>query len=460
MAIKRLRRLHPIFVYQKSGFRYLNQDLTFTADFFVTPNIEFHSRLTIFNITKAQYLNTPRQVLENMAFHLGLAEIPSYWKATCSPKIIIEAGSLDKNQIRWWKNFIIRGLGEFFFTNKIQFLSPNFLTLQSTNGKTTAYQPYSIRAKNSRVLVPIGGGKDSVVTLQILKKYFPVSLFSLNSTAATDRIIRKNPSLPVICARRNIDEQLLQLNSQGYLNGHTPFNGYLAFLLTLVAALWELPYIAVSNEASANEGNTTFLGETVNHQFSKSFMFEDMFQSYSTKYLLKNIKYFSFLRPLNELQIAKAFSTYPDYYFDIRSCNTGQQRDTWCAKCPKCLFVYSILNTFLPSSVTQSIFGTDLFDKRSLLPIAKQLLGESTHKPFECVGTYGESLVAWYLSLKKMKKERTKIPHLMSYFSRKIVPKHRNIDLLSNTELHKWNTAHNLPTKFLGILKGSITKLL
>lgn len=459
MTIKRLRHLHPVFVYQRSDFRYSTQKLTFTADFFVTPNIEFHPRLTIFNITKAQYLNIPRQVLEHMAFHLGLAEIPSYWKATCSPKIIVEAGSLDKNQIRWWKNFIIHGLGEFFFTNKIQFLSPNFLTLRS-NGKIAAYQPYSIRAKKNRVLVPIGGGKDSVVTLQILRKRFPVSLFILNSTAATDRIIRKNPSLPVIYARRKIDEQLLQLNSQDYLNGHTPFNGYLAFLLALVAALWEAPYIAVSNEASANEGNATFLGETVNHQFSKSFAFEHMFRSYSTKYLLKNVEYFSFLRPLNELQIAKAFSAYPNYYFDIRSCNAGQQRDTWCAKCPKCLFVYSIFHTFLPSSVTQSMFGTDLFDKRSLLPIAKQLLGESTHKPLECVGTYGESLAAWYLSLKKMKKEGTKIPHLMSYFSRKIVPKHRNIDLLSNTELHKWNTDHKLPTKFLGILKGSITKLL
>jgi UDP-N-acetyl-alpha-D-muramoyl-L-alanyl-L-glutamate epimerase len=456
MKFQQLRQRYPNFIYRDYSINYRHQELTLSAHFVINPGIEFHPQVSIRGIPLAIMKSIPSSAISNLAFHLGLAEIPSYWKATCSPHIKIEAGNLNSSQLRWWKNFLISGLGEFFFTNKIRFSSPNFLTFQSDR-KRPAYQPHSIRTKKSRVLVPIGGGKDSVVTLEILKRHFSVTLFVLDSTAATDRIIRKNPSLPIIHARRNIDARLLQLNSQGYLNGHTPFNGYLAFLLTLVAALWGIPYIAVSNEASANQGNTTFLGKIINHQFSKSFTFERMFQNYSTKYLFKNIEYFSFLRPLSELQIAKIFSRYPDFYLDIRSCNAGQRQDKWCGQCSKCLFVYSVMNSFIPSPVIRSIFGSDLFNNRSLLPIAKQLWGGGTHKPFECVGTYSESLAAWYLSLKKIKQEETKTPYLMGYFSRKIIPKHKNIDRLSNSELHKWNIVHKLPTKFKNILYDSTT---
>jgi len=41
------------------------------------------------------------------------------------------------------------------------------------------------------------------------------------------------------------------------------------------------------------------------------------------------------------------------------------------------------------------------------------LIGQGRHKPFECVGTYQESRIAFKLSLKKAKK-LGKIPYLLT----------------------------------------------
>ncbi len=53
-------------------------------------------------------------------------------------------------------------------------------------------------------------------------------------------------------------------------------------------------------KSSANESN---VGENINHQYQKSYEYEeDFLKYYSTKYLKIPTFYFSFLRPLNELQ--------------------------------------------------------------------------------------------------------------------------------------------------------------
>ena len=123
---------------------------------------------------------------------------------------------------------------------------------------------------------------------------------------------------------RQIDKELLELNKKGFLNGHTPFSSLLAFLTYAVAYLLDIRYIALSNESSANESNVA--GEKINHQYSKSYEFEQDFKDYCIKYLDKNIEYFSFLRPLNEVQIAALFSQYKKHHRNFKSCNARKQR--------------------------------------------------------------------------------------------------------------------------------------
>ncbi|MBE5820529.1 MAG: hypothetical protein E7310_06960 [Clostridiales bacterium] len=170
----------------------------------------------------------------------------------------------------------------------------------------------------------------------------------------------------IIYVTRKIDKELLELNKEGYLNGHTPFSALLAFLSYLIAYLTNKKYITLSNESSANESNVE--GENINHQYSKTFEFEQDFRKYVEEYLHTESEYLSLLRPLNELQIAKLFSENEQYHDIFRSCNEGSKKTPWewCCNCPKCLFVYIILSPFLYKEKLVKIFKEDLFEKESL----------------------------------------------------------------------------------------------
>ena len=58
-----------------------------------------------------------------------------------------------------------------------------------------------------------------------------------------------------IIVKRTIDKNLIALNNDGYLNGHTPFSALLAFITFFIAYQHNKKYIALSNENSANENN-------------------------------------------------------------------------------------------------------------------------------------------------------------------------------------------------------------
>ena len=472
MNISLLRKKYPKFVYRDYSYKLGKNNFKIDFDFEIEPGIFFNPKITIKNVKEKRIKKIKKKVLDNLVFNLGLVELLSYWKAACSPIIEIQAGFLDKNQIKWWKDLILKGMGQFFYENKINFLKPNFINIE-TNGRE-AQEIFSQKLKK-RILVPIGGGKDSIVTLEILKKAKnEINCFSLNQEKAPNKIIKisgyKNP----IIVERKIDKKLLALNQKGFLNGHTPFSAYLSFLCVLSAALFDYKYIAISQERSSNEGNTKYLGKIINHQYSKSFDFEKKFKKYNKKYLAGNVEYFSFLRPLYEIQIAKLFSKFPQYFSSFLSCNeayrtySGTKKITkrWCGNCSKCLFVFAILYPFLAERDLIKIFGENLFEKKELLPIMKELIGEKKIKPFECVGTRKESLAAFYLCLKKWKIENgglssvtsvksIKVPFLLEYFKKNILPKYSNLEKESKKILNLWDEKNNLPKNLEKILKNT-----
>lgn len=477
-----LRKKYPRFVFEKYFWKISEKDLKISFHFKIGHRIKFNPKVVIKNIAKNRVKEIGKGILDNLIFNLGLIEILSYWKATCSPEIKILAGSLNKEQVRWWRDLIIRGMGQFFYENEIDFTEEDFLKITSSS-ISTASRPaeieiYEEELKN-RVLVPIGGGKDSIVTLEILKKANKnITCFVLNPTKAARQTIKTvsiNSSKVAgykksIVVRREIDRKLLELNQKGFLNGHTPFSAYLAFLSVLCAVLFGHKFIAFSNERSSNEGNLKYLGKTINHQYSKSFDFEKKFRKYLKKYLAKDTEYFSFLRPLYEIQVAKLFSKYPRYFSSFISCNEAfktysgkrKPRNTWCKQCPKCLFVFTILYPFLEEHRMIKIFKENLFKKIGLVPIMLHLMGERDFKPFECVGTEKESLVAFYLNLKKAiqkkykKRFSDKLPFLLKYFENKILPKHPNLKEESKKMMNSWNKEHYLSKELEKILERAV----
>jgi len=445
-----LRTKYPKFVYQKYSHKISGNNLEIFFDFKTGPDISFQPKLLIKNISTEMIKRIGEGALDNLIFNLGMIESLSYWKATCSKEIIVRAGYLSKNQIRWWKELILDGMGQYFFENKIDFRKPDFIDIKSESLK----QNKEIRVNQSnRILVPVGGGKDSIVTLEILKKAKKnIGCFSLNPTDAAMRIMKISGCKNPIIVRRIIDDRLLKMNRRGFLNGHTPFSAYLAFLSFLLAAVFDYKYIALSNERSSNEGNVKYLGKEINHQWSKSFEFEQRFRSYSKKYLNGGIEYFSFLRPLYEIQIAKLFSRHSKYFPIFLSCNEAYKTNSdrkkplkkWCGKCSKCLFAFVILYPFIEENVLIDIFGKNLFKEKGLMPIIEELTGQKRFKPFECVGTIKESLAAFYMSWQKAKKAGD-LPLLLNYFEKRILKKYPKLEKESKEILDSYNIKNNLP---------------
>ena len=405
-----LRQQFPEFIYHGFQVQKGTHSLKVQYDFELPgfchfrPEMEFPERAFIHT---SLLDNT---ALDNLLFHIGMIELISYWKATCSPIVRIKPYKLDAPQIEWWKHLYYQGLGEFFYVNNIMADPATFMQIESD--AATGVTAVSHQVMND-ILVPVGGGKDSVVTLELLKKQgFPIRPLIMNprgATIATAAVagFELNDCLVI---NRSIDPQLLRLNQQGFLNGHTPFSALLAFSCILAGALTGSGSIALSNEASADEA--TIKGTTINHQYSKSFEFEKDFTEYTSKYISKNIRYFSFLRPLHEIQIAKIFSRFPQYFPVFKSCNVGSKTDTWCGSCAKCLFAYIILSPFIAEEKLVAIFGHDLLNNESLLSYFNELCGISENKPFECIGTINEVNQALKMTLA----QRTTLPTLLKYY--------------------------------------------
>ena len=225
----------------------------------------------------------------------------------------------------------------------------------------------------------------------------------------------------------------------------------LAFTSYFVAYLLSKKYIALSNENSANESNV--VGEKVNHQYSKSFEFEKDFEEYSNKYLKAPVKYFSFLRPLNELQIAKIFAKHNKYHKVFKSCNVGSKgiEWKWCCNCAKCLFAYIILSPFLYKEKLVNIFGEDLFEKKELLEILCQLTGNGEVKPFDCVGTFEEVNYAISKTIENIELNNEKLPYLLNYYKNNFKIADTSIDITK-----RYNDENNLTDEQNEILRKEV----
>jgi len=460
--IKNLRKKYPELAYKNYVWRASKNKLKAHFEFEISPRIKFSPTITIETAGKAKMSELPKQTIDNLVFHLGLAEIPTYWKAVCSPLIRIKAGCLTEGQNNWWKKLILRGMGQFFYENKIDFRKPDFIEIISKQEKQ--FFPQKLGLDSEKVLVPVGGGKDSAVTFELLRQAGKQKIcFGLNPNKPIERTAEKGECNDFVAVKRKIDPLLLALNKKGYLNGHTPFSSYLSFLSVLIAALFGTKYIVFSNERSANEGNLTYLGQNINHQYSKSFEFEMDFFQYSRKYLLPDIYCFSILRPVYEIQIARIFSKYPKYFSSFMSCNeafksnSGQKKISgqWCGKCPKCLFVFTMLYPFLETKDIVKIFGENLFEKKALLPLLEKLIGKKGFKPFECVGGKKEVLAGLYLSFKKEQGNK-KIPILLEYMKKEFLSRKKQMEKEAQEMLLSWNRENNVPAEMGQILKNEI----
>jgi UDP-N-acetyl-alpha-D-muramoyl-L-alanyl-L-glutamate epimerase len=331
----------------------------------------------------------------------------SYYKTALPPKVSCEAGAPAPATAALLEALYSEGLAELAYTNGLPGLPrPRFdggasSTRPDTVAATIAQPSDTTQpaATPHRILVPVGGGKDSAVALEIVRRAgCELSLFSIGDAPPIALTVAV-AELPHLLARRTLDPGLRALNDAGALNGHVPITAIVTCVALLSAALNGFDAVAMANERSASVGNVTWDGVEVNHQFSKGLRAE-LLLSAALAEVAPALRSFSVLRPASELAIARAFARMQRYHGAFTSCNAIFRLDpalraaSWCCDCPKCRFVFLALAPFSDPEHLRAVFGRDLLEADDQFEGFALLTATGGHKPFECVGEEQESLAA------------------------------------------------------------------
>lgn len=319
----------------------------------------------------------------------------SYYKAFVPNEIIFEGPKPDAKTAKFLQDVYTLGLAEFAYENDIDIREKVSIT-----GAGHAPKVPSLNLTD-HALVPVGGGKDSIVSIEALRNAgHNLTLFALGGAAGPAQPIAetiKASGLKSLYVSRTLSPELLRLNKEGAYNGHIPITAIVSAAAVATAILHGLNAVILSNEASASAPNIQQGDWDINHQWSKSLEFESAFAEHVRDSIAPTLDYFSLLRPLSEAAITQRFAKLYEYHPVFRSCNTAFKQDKdkrgthWCCDCPKCRFVFLALAPFASKEKMIAIFGRNMLDDEPQLHGFKQLCGLIDFKPFECVGEVEES---------------------------------------------------------------------
>lgn len=324
----------------------------------------------------------------------------SYYKAGLNRRI----GVSDDRSLDGLGGFLtelyVRGLAEFGYVNGVDVASKVHFPDEGVLSGSREH-PARPLVLPGRALVAMGGGKDSLVGLDILRQAgVPVTPVCVGGSELIRRTV-KAAGLPLIAIGRRLAPELAQMNRAGAMNGHVPVTAINSAILLCASILYGFRYIVFANERSADEATlVTADGKEVNHQYSKSSDFEAGFRRVIAAQVSPDIEYFSILRPFSELEIVRRFSGMERFHAVYSSCNRNFHLDgprvdgRWCGDCPKCRFAALSLALFMAPEKVRAIQGFDLLNDPGQEDGFRALCGLNRDKPFECVGEAGESRAA------------------------------------------------------------------
>lgn len=329
---------------------------------------------------------------------------------------------LNKDEAAYLNDVFDNGFGELAYLNKI----------------TDSIRPFTANSDHSAspkdlhgdgAILGIGGGKDSIVAGELLKKLRV-------STATMDMATRDNRGqagavmdimgFDQLTIERYVDTKIVSFTDEHRGNhGHIPFSALLAWFGVLLAYATNKRYIMMANESATSTGNTTWNGRVVNHQWTKSYEFETITQNFIHTTIASDIWYFSPIRPYSSLAVIALFVSWGEKYYEtLTSCNfvlridpDKRPNNRWCGVCPKCLSTWLLLSSWLDVKQLEKMFSKNLFDDTSLKPLLMELLDLEGHKPLNCVGTSEELRAV----TRKALQEHTNAP-LLDGLSESVIP--------------------------------------
>jgi hypothetical protein len=368
----------------------------------------------------------------------------SYYKAAVPERIVVDGEPLDAAFARLLDDIYLHGLGEFAHRNGLDLRGR--IRFPHDDHEPATAPPLGLPRRS---LVPIGGGKDSLVTIELLRAaHEPMTATWVGRSPLIAACVERS-GLPALNIDRQISPLLFEMNRNGAWNGHIPVTAINSAILVCAAILHGFDAIVFSNERSASSANLVHDGFDVNHQWSKGIDFETAFRAHVRTRVAADLDYFSALRPLSELAVTRLFAPLAQYHDVFSSCNRNfrilgdKPAERWCGHCPKCHFVFLALSPFLPKTRLVAIFGRNLLDDAALAADFDALLEVGAHKPFECVGEGRESRAA-LAALAERAEWREDA--LVARFRERILPllDARNLDLVVLTTA---DGPHHLPER-------------
>ena len=345
----------------------------------------------------------------------------SYYKAAVPKQIRIESYAIDADTAALLEMIYINGLGEFAYRNglnlhdRIRFpvtaasvvdaaafaasASASAASAPAGLGQPTSGTAAALGLRE-HALVAIGGGKDSLVSIESLRALGVGQTVTWIGGSQLIQACAQRTGLATLNIGRALAPQLFDYNREGAWNGHIPVTAVNSAILVFAALLHGVDQVVFSNERSASYGSFIEGTGEVNHQWSKGWAFESAFGDHVARHIAGDLQYYSLLRPLSELAVARQFARIDRYDAHFSSCNRNfhilgeRPVNRWCGVCPKCHFVFLALAPFMPKPRLVGILGRNLLDDPAQTAGFDALLEFHDHKPFECVGEGRESRAA------------------------------------------------------------------
>ena len=332
----------------------------------------------------------------------------SYYKAAVPAEIRIDGYDIDADTAALLTLIYENGLGEFAYRNGLNLHGRIKFPVADVGGASAPIAvgvgadapPTTALGLRHHALVAIGGGKDSLVSIEALRSADVEQTVTWIGNSQLIAACAARTELPTLNLARALAPELFELNRQGAYNGHIPVTAVNSAILVLAALLQGVDQVVFSNERSASYGSIIPGTGEVNHQWSKGWAFEQAFGEYVQRHVAADLRYYSLLRPLSELAVARQFAKSDRYDAHFSSCNRNfhilgeRPVNRWCGVCPKCHFVFLALAPFMPKPRLVRIFGRNLLDDAAQAGGFDALLEFQDHKPFECVGEGQESRAA------------------------------------------------------------------
>jgi len=332
------------------------------------------------------------------ALHIALGV--SYYKIFMSPRIR-HPYAMNADEASFWNDVWRHGLGEFLYINKLD--PANLAQFSAQDGATITHEPTHADSNEDSALLGIGGGKDSIVageTLKAIGLKLQGFVMATGKQLGQAKAVADTMCIPLLVVERTIDKQLLSLQQQpGAFRGHVPISLIFGLVGANIAVATNAAYIAVGNEASASIPRINWQHGAVNHQWSKSFAFEVALQEFIRS--RTDVTYFSAIRPLTSVAVAKLFAPLRQYFEVFTSDNSVFRIDPsqrpnarWSLESPKSLSSFILLAPWLSEADLLTIFGRNFLDEPSLETLFWELIGQQGEPPLDCVGTTEELILS------------------------------------------------------------------